>query len=385
MPPKPKPIPRQPNASQSQSVSLGTSISSIPLEALGSEVQLGSIKVGRNGIIPLDESIPPPNVNLDDLVNCGELGAGAHGSVSLYRHKTTKEKYAVKKINVSSKSQAMSMVAAEIRNIFVEDSQYSVKLHNGFLREGFLYLIMDYMNGGNLEELLKIRPKMPPHLAAYLAKQVLSALNQLHTKHRVVDAQKEKRQIHRDIKPANIMLSKQGDIKIADFGVAGSADTIGLASFVGTATYMSPERIKGQVYGTPSDVWSLGIVIAEVLRGKYPFESAGTGFMQLLKQVTSGARVIIEEDADAQNFVDLCLQQDSTQRPSAGQLLEHPWIVQHGATDGTKENFSTWVQVVKGSNSTQLESNPATPLNPPSEGSAAEGANSGSPTSQEAQ
>ena len=344
--------------------SSSASSNAMGLDSAPKDISLGSVRVGHGGITfsggsssSLDAAADasassptlPPMVSIDDLVFIKELGKGAAGSVNLYRHKDTKEKYAVKKVNVSGKQQAMSLVAAEIRNVFVAPSPHAVQLLNAFYRDQNLLLVMEYMDGGNLGELLEKQPKLPEAAASYVAYALFSALNHLHRKHQVVDAKNEKRQIHRDIKPDNMMLSRSGAVKVADFGVAGSADSIGLASFVGTATYMSPERIKGERYGTPSDVWSAGIVVAQVLKGEYPFKAAGGGFMALLKEVTSFTRVDLNGVSDeAQDFIALCLKQKEEDRATAEKLLQHPWILKYNDPDnlvGQKE-FSDVIRMV---------------------------------------
>ena len=328
----------------------GTQAQSAPTEFI-----IGNVKVGYNGIVPVKaEDALPPTVNIDDLVQVRELGKGACGSVSLYRHATRhQELFAVKKINIHGKDN-MSMVAAEIRRVFVTPSPYAVRLHNGFLRNNQLLLVMEYMDWGNLEELLEVQPQLPEPCVSYLAGQLLHALAHLHKKQTVVDAASEKRQIHRDVKPANVLLSRQGTVKLADFGVAASADTIGVASFVGTVTYMSPERIKGQRYGVSSDVWSVGIVIAQALLGQYPFQAPTGGFMALLKEVTSGQQTRLPPGSspEAQSFIDACLRQEPEERPSAESLLGHPWITRW-ETEGL-ESLKTLLESVGDATMRQL-------------------------------
>jgi serine/threonine protein kinase len=309
-------------------------------ESKPSEMLLGGLRVGRDGITfsnPDDSAALPGNMaHIDDLVFVRELGKGASGTVGLYKHKTGADRYAVKKINIAGKtSRDTATCAAEIRNVFAMPSPNAVRLFNAFVRDGQLLLIMEYMDGGNLEELLLKQPVLGEAACSYVSCQMLSALQSMHRKNAVVDHSSQRKTVHRDIKPANVMLSRDAHIKLADFGVAGSADSIGLASFVGTATYMSPERIKGQRYGTASDIWSLGIVVAQMLLGRYPFKSVSGGFMALLKEVTSTQRLNLgpEFSVEAQDFIDQCLKQDSDTRSSAADLLEHPWIRKHNGSD----------------------------------------------------
>lgn len=118
------------------------------------------------------------------------------------------------------------------------------------------------MDAGSLDGILKIYrskkvvPEIHEVVLAKIAIQILCGLSYLHMNN----------QFHRDIKPANILLNTKGEVKVTDFGIAKELEYAEQMSktFVGTFTYMSPERINGQQYDTKSDVWSLGIVMYEL-------------------------------------------------------------------------------------------------------------------------
>lgn len=301
------------------------------------QLTLGNLRVDAAGIHLVEGAVEDPSVgspltlseaiNIDDLERKTCLGQGAQGNVELWRHKIEHgKKYAVKNITIQPGTN-LANIAAEIRNIYVQRSDYTIPLYNAFIRSGKLMLVMQYMDWGNLEELLTKIPQLPEECAAYIADQLLHGLELLHTRQSFGE-KRETRQVHRDIKPANVLLSREGLVKLADFGVAANAETIGVQSFVGTATYMSPERIRESRYSTPSDIWSVGIVIAQCLLGEYPFKRAGNNFMELLKTVTTIEKVPLlpTHSAEAQDFIDRCLKQQPELRASAKELLEHPWI-----------------------------------------------------------
>jgi serine/threonine protein kinase len=129
--------------------------------------------------------------------------------------------------------------------------------------EGQLYLAMAYYDGETLEERI-YRGPLPPSEAIGIAIQVARGLGRAH----------ETGIIHRDIKPANIIITPRGEAKIVDFGLAKLAGQVGLTrngSSMGTPTYMSPEQADGKPVDTRTDIWSLGVVLYEMVTGKKPF------------------------------------------------------------------------------------------------------------------
>lgn len=333
MPPKIKPLPRKAPPHP-------------PKEEIN-ELTIGNVRVGPNGVEftgDADLHVMLPELKIETLQRVRNIGQGVQGNVSMYVTPDNK-RYAVKKIPISSMcdDRMRQTVAAELRNIFSQGAnEYTVYLYNAFYREGSLRLVMEYMDWGNLQEFFDVQPKIPEPIGAFIASQLLHALDILHTKSNIVtenNSNKTLRQIHRDIKPANILLSTDGRVKVTDFGIAASTETVGVSSFVGTATYMSPERIQGQRYSTPSDIWSVGVVIAQLLLGRYPFSSVEKGFMALLVEVTVTESVSIREEAkcsqEAEDFVNCCLRQKPENRSTAKELLEHPWITKNETIGST--------------------------------------------------
>ncbi|KAG5468662.1 hypothetical protein CUR178_01496 [Leishmania enriettii] len=302
------------------------------------ELTVGNIRVGPCGVEFTgdgDLQVRRPDLNFENLKRVRQLGQGTQGNVSMY---VTPDKsvVAVKKITIPSTldTRTRQTVAAELRNIFsAQSNEYTVNLYNAFYRHRALRLVMEYMDWGNVDELIAEKVKIPATVCGYIASQMLHALAVLHTKANIVtetNPHKSLRQIHRDIKPANVLLSTNGCVKLADFGIATSAETIGVNSFVGTATYMSPERIQGLRYSTPSDIWSVGVVVAQMLLGRYPFSSVSKGFMALLREINSVEKYPLKEETgcsqEAQDFIDSCLRHDPEDRSSACELLECSWI-----------------------------------------------------------
>src|SRR5246500_1434107 len=126
------------------------------------------------------------------------------------------------------------------------------------------FLVMELIEGGTLRELLIERGPMPPHAVAAVLRPVLGGLGAAHRAGLV----------HRDVKPENVLISDDGDVKIADFGLVRAVAAAGITStsvILGTAAYLSPEQVRDGNAGPRSDVYSVGILTYELLTGRTPF------------------------------------------------------------------------------------------------------------------
>ena len=154
---------------------------------------------------------------------------------------------------------------------------------------------------------------------------VLSGLIYLYECHRIM---------HRDIKPSNVLVNSRGHIKLCDFGVSGELVNSIADTFVGTSTYMAPERIQGAQYTIKSDVWSVGLMIMELAIGRFPFDASETqgdrepgmgGILDLLQQIvheppprlpkSSAFPVILDE------MIQACLSNNADSRPTPRELF----------------------------------------------------------------
>nr|BCL66130.1 serine/threonine-protein kinase [Volvox africanus] len=194
---------------------------------------------------------------------------------------------------------------------------------------GQISIVLEYVDGGSLADVLAKVGKIPENVLSKMTAKILRALAFLH---------KEKHLVHRDIKPANILMTISGEPKITDFGISAFIDST-LAqchTFLGTVTYMSPERINNMSYSSPADIWSLGLALVELATGQYPYP-AGAGPLQLMIHV-------LQEDAplppagkfgeEFRDFVRLCLAKEPHRRPTAEVLLGHPFITKVGRAAG---------------------------------------------------
>lgn len=152
-------------------------------------------------------------------------------------------------------------------------SDHICKYYGAYMDDssGTISIAMEFCEGGSLDsvyrEVKKLGGRTGEKVLGKVAEGVLNGLTYLHS-HRI---------IHRDIKPSNILLCRDGQVKLCDFGVSGEFGTKGDANtFIGTSYYMAPERITGQSYTINSDVWSLGVTLLEVAQHRFPFPADGS-------------------------------------------------------------------------------------------------------------
>ena len=160
-----------------------------------------------------------------------------------------------------------------------------------------------------------------------IAEAILGGLTYLYNVFRIM---------HRDIKPSNVLVNSRGFLKLCDFGVSGELVNSVADTFVGTSTYMAPERIQGAKYSVKSDVWSVGLTLMELAIGRFPFDSddasagdrasAGpTGILDLLQQIVhEPAPRLPKSDAFPsilEDMIQKCLLKDPEKRPTPQQLF----------------------------------------------------------------
>jgi len=201
------------------------------------------------------------NADKKDFVREGELGAGNFGIVYLVRHKPSNTIMAQKLIHVEVKPAIFSQIKRELEVLHDCSSPYIVGYYGTYFSDGDINICMEHMDAGSLDLVMKNAHRIPENILSIVTKSVLIGLQYLREKHRI---------IHRDVKPSNILVNSSGDIKLCDFGVSGQLIDSQANSFVGTRSYMAPERLEGNNYSVLSDLWSLGLSLVEMAIGRYP-------------------------------------------------------------------------------------------------------------------
>ncbi|KAK2805354.1 hypothetical protein FQN51_000180 [Onygenales sp. PD_10] len=294
-------------------------------------------RVARSGTSPVkkektSKSTAKDVAELTDFQLGDCLGKGAFGSVYRALNWGTGETVAVKQIRlVDLPKSELRVIMQEIDLLKNLDHPNIVKYH-GFVKSvETLNIILEYCENGSLHSISKNFGRFPENLVGLYMSQVLHGLLYLH----------EQGVIHRDIKGANILTTKQGLVKLADFGVASRTTGLHESSVVGTPYWMAPEVIELSGATTASDIWSLGCTVIELLEGKPPYYKFQP--MQALFRIVNDDHPPLPQGASpaVRDFLMQCFQKDPNLRVSARKLLKHPWIVNARRSDSVVPTKST--------------------------------------------
>ena len=275
----------------------------------------------------------------DDLALAGNfeilsrLGEGASGEVHKVRHRPTGLIMAKKTISTSPNPAIHRQILRELAFNRSCHSDYIVRYYGAFLedQDTSIAICMEYAEAGSLDAIYKKvksrNGRTGEKVLGKVAECVLKGLSYLH----------ERKIIHRDIKPSNIVVTRQGQIKLCDFGVSGELINSVAGTFTGTSYYMAPERIRGLAYTITSDVWSLGLTILEVASNRFPFPAEGEpplGPIDLLSYVVNMKVPELKDDEAAgvkwsralRDFIERCLEKEPSKRPGPHKMISHPLI-----------------------------------------------------------
>jgi len=192
-----------------------------------------------------------------------------------------------------------------------------IQIEECYVDKGELSIIMEYCNGGTLANLLKQIEKLTEAEISYFCRQICHGLSYLHLN----------KIFHRDIKSDNILLTPFGDVRIADFGLAQESN-ISTTSMVGTSYWMAPEVILRKPYGPKVDIWSLGSICYTLATGNPPYQSEGSLRAMFYISTKGGPALPNEESYSKEflSFLDWCYQIEPDFRPTADELLTHPFF-----------------------------------------------------------
>lgn len=251
-----------------------------------------------------------------DLLNV--IGKGSFGKVMQVRKKDDGEIYAMKVLRKDAiiarkqvtHTRAEKSILQKIRHPFI------VNLNYAFQTEDKLYMVLDYVNGGELFFHLKKEGKFSEDRVRLYSAEIASALIHLHSVNIV----------YRDLKPENILLDSEGHICITDFGLSKEIEQEeGTHTFCGTPEYLAPEVLQGQGHGCPVDWWSLGTLIYEMLTGLPPFYSQNINIMY--QKILHGELTFPDFMSDeAKSLLEQLLTREPDQRLGGEAVKEHPFF-----------------------------------------------------------
>jgi len=252
------------------------------------------------------------------------LGHGSLGSVFKALDQKTGEIFAVKEVRIDQKDDHDKTFGKALENeiAICQDLRHPhIVLYLGHdYIDGSLYIYLEFMAGGSMAQVLSMFGALDESLIADYTRQLLEGLAYLHTRDPPV--------LHRDIKGANILVGLDCKVKLSDFGCSKrTSDTLS-KSMRGSIPWMAPEVIQQSGYGRMADIWSFGCVVVEMGTGKHPWGHFDN-------QIAAMRRIAMTQDLPplpegitetCREFICNCLQRDKTMRPSAAELLQHPFV-----------------------------------------------------------
>ncbi|CAI9118555.1 OLC1v1020142C2 [Oldenlandia corymbosa var. corymbosa] len=315
------------------------------VEKIGSSIRKSRIgifsKPQAPALPPIGRAAEPAKAKKDDKPPIrwrrGELiGAGAFGRVHMGMDIDSGELIAVKEVSIAANSASKERTQVHIReleeevNLLKNLSHPNIVRYLGTAREKeSLNIFLEFVPGGSISSLLGKFGSFPESVIRMYTKQLLLGLEYLH-KNNIM---------HRDIKGANILVDNKGCIKLADFGaskkVVELATMTGAKSMKGTPYWMAPEVILQTGHTFSADIWSVGCTVIEMATGKPPWSQQYQEVAALFHIGTTKSHPPIPEQlsAEAKDFLLKCLHKEPHLRPSASELLQHPFVT--GECEGT--------------------------------------------------
>ncbi|KAJ7890536.1 Pkinase-domain-containing protein [Mycena olivaceomarginata] len=269
----------------------------------------------RQTLIIREEGKPPTHFQLG---NC--IGRGQFGSVYRALNLNTGQMVAVKRLRLEGlKEDEVTTLMREV-DLVKRLSHPSIVKYEGMARDqDTLSIVLEYAENGSLGQTLKAFGKLNERLVASYVVKILEGLHYLHSSDVV----------HCDLKAANILTTKNGNVKLSDFGVSLNLRAMEreIKDVAGTPNWMAPEVIELKGASPKSDIWSLACTVVELLTGRPPYAEIANS-MSVMFRIVEDDMPPLPEDCSPllEDFLKQCFDKDPTKRPSADLLCEHPWL-----------------------------------------------------------
>uniref|UniRef100_A0AAF5I0L9 mitogen-activated protein kinase kinase n=1 Tax=Strongyloides stercoralis TaxID=6248 RepID=A0AAF5I0L9_STRER len=323
------------------------------------------------------------SLNADNVEIIEQLGQGNGGVVNKLRHIPTNVIMAAKMVHLEVKPTIRNKILQELEILHKCNSPYIVGFYGAFTVNNDISICMEYMDGLSLDIIVQRSGRIHENITGKISASVVKGLSYLKDEHKI---------LHRDVKPSNMLVNSRGEVKLCDFGVSGMLINSLANSFVGTRSYMSPERLNGSEYSVQSDVWSFGISLVEISIGRYPIPAPTKyEFMKIFNvseeqvilpegcawpkennpstPITSPGELAIFElleyiskedppflplgiySSDIVQYTAKCLKKNALERPNLKQLKNEPFYLKY---ENVEDNFEVveWINKILNSSST---------------------------------
>ena len=263
-----------------------------------------------------------PESKITDFEKEREIGKGGFGLVWKVMHKKTQKVYCIKVIQKQGiiEQKLVPQMNREIEIMYILNNPHCLRLKNHFEDDNNFYLVMPLASKGQLYRVLKKFRKFDERTAAQILRETISALQYLHSFNPPI--------IHRDIKPENLLLNEGGRVLLADYGWSNfNMEGDVRKTFCGTPEYIAPEMLMKKGHDTRVDIWSIGILMFELLSGYSPFVAKTN---QELYQNIRRLKIQWPKDMPplAKNLISKILKLNPLDRPSFDEILNHQWFKQ---------------------------------------------------------